>query len=957
MFKKVLITILLLILSISAYSAESLDSKGKDFWLAFPKNYGSELVALYIAGEKAASGTVSISSEDFSEDFTVAPGEVTTVTLPLSVVVTTNDTIENKGIHITANEEISIYGINRMQATTDAYQGLPVDVLGTEYLSLSYSTSIGGYGSDMTVLAAEDNTSITITPSVTTGTRTADTPFTITLNQGEVFRLEAANAPDDMTGTSITSDKPVALFSGVVCANIPSSAGACDHIVEQIPPSDTWGKNFVSVPLATRLKGDTFRFLASEDATSISINGTQVATINKGEYHEQIVTESSQIVSDKPILVAQYSNGTSFDNVTSDPFMMLIPPYEQFQASYTITTPATGFDINYVNLVVPEALKGSITFDDGTVPEESFTQISEITLGSHSFSALKPFGVFTYGFANADSYGYPGGSSFAPVASYDHYTLDSSSQVNVKIGEDACSTVTAYDSENNTLEGMRFIFDVTGANTASGIVNTGADGSADFCYTVEYYGEDTISMVDPSGTQDTKEVTVADTTPTYSITIAVGANGSLLNPESAFSVEQGTAVALQIKPSESYAIDTITFNDADILSDGTLEEGEEYYTFTYNPESDGDFLVSFKYVPSIPSTPVTTAPAENSVLASAHVVFSWDAVIGAEKYIIEIDGPVEIEGRVLTTENLTISQDGTTVSWKCPVALSDGTYTWRVAASNTEGTSDYQGTDSSFSISRPGQIKDLGDGDEDIDFEDTEEVTLSILDSIKALNDDYPVHTETGLNLKKNQDGEEVTVTTIAQINLGSVINNADLSELIVNTKGAKLTFENADAFPAVKTSTGETIPADQIGLIVQAHEANTAKAEFDVTMLVTAGANAGKVVHELESPVSFVLEELEMQYQSGVTEISLNGEALIEVAEGGSDDNPHGYWYFSESDGKYHVTVKHFSEVTVQNSETSSGNGGMGCAVTNRASSADVSLIFFAMIAVYMAVRRLRKI
>ncbi|MBK7253805.1 MAG: IgGFc-binding protein [Ignavibacteria bacterium] len=57
------------------------------------------------------------------------------------------------------------------------------------------------------------------------------------------------------------------------------------------------------------------------------------APINEGQYVEQILSAYSVISSDKPILVAQYSNGTTFDGVTSDPFMMLVPPYEQFLAN------------------------------------------------------------------------------------------------------------------------------------------------------------------------------------------------------------------------------------------------------------------------------------------------------------------------------------------------------------------------------------------------------------------------------------------------------------------------------------------------------------------------------------------------------------------------------------------------------------------------------------------------
>ncbi|HZC03371.1 MAG TPA: hypothetical protein VE844_19065 [Gammaproteobacteria bacterium] len=42
---------------------------------------------------------------------------------------------------------------------------------------------------------------------------------------------------------------------------------------------------------------------------------------------------------------------------------MLIPPFEQSLASYTVTTPASGFSTNFINIVAPAAAVGAITLD------------------------------------------------------------------------------------------------------------------------------------------------------------------------------------------------------------------------------------------------------------------------------------------------------------------------------------------------------------------------------------------------------------------------------------------------------------------------------------------------------------------------------------------------------------------------------------------------------------------
>ena len=132
----------------------------------------------------------------------------------------------------------------------------------------------------------------------------------------------------------MTSDKPVAVFGSHLGTFIPEGFGFADHIVEQLPPTSAWGREFVTMPLATRFAGDTFRFLAATDGTVIRVNGVQVATLNRGEYHERVITLASQIISNHPILVAQYSNSSQFDGVTSDPFMLYIPP---LSSSWPIT--------------------------------------------------------------------------------------------------------------------------------------------------------------------------------------------------------------------------------------------------------------------------------------------------------------------------------------------------------------------------------------------------------------------------------------------------------------------------------------------------------------------------------------------------------------------------------------------------------------------------------------------
>jgi hypothetical protein len=395
--------------------------------------------------------------------------------------------------------------------TTDAYLGLPTDILGTEYIVLGYkntsATRSDGsiaevVGSQFVIVAPQNGTQVTITPSVTTGSRPAGVPYTIALNQGQAYQLSNIGPTgSDLSGSIITANQPIAVFGGHRCTFIPGGFFACDHVVEQLPPTQTWGKAFVTMPLATRLNGDTFRILASTNGTNLNINGSIVATLNRGELHEQIIDGPAHITATEPVLVAQYSNSEDYDGVISDPFMMLIPPFEQFLGSYTISTPASGFDQNFINIVAPNAAVGQITLDGTAIASGDFVAIGSsgfsgaqvpIALGSHHLESNFPFGAFVYGFDEFDSYGYPGGASLAPVVNVTFLTLTPKTATN-PIQAEQCFIATVTDQNNNPIEGLRVDFEATGVNSAAGFALTQANGAAQFCYTGLATGDDTVT--------------------------------------------------------------------------------------------------------------------------------------------------------------------------------------------------------------------------------------------------------------------------------------------------------------------------------------------------------------------------------------------------------------------------------------------------------------------------------
>jgi len=336
-----------------------------------------------------------------------------------------------KVVDIIASHEIGVYGINRRKVSSDAFLALPEDVATTKYIIPSYP----GYRTrrtknpgEVAIVAYKDNTEINIRLR-------GENQVTHTIDKGEVFEwfVTDKNADDDLTGAVITSSEPVGVFSGVICANIPADNGLCDHIVEQIPPLATWGRNYITAPLTRRLAGDIFRIITGADNNQITISGETFPLEHEGDFVElDIPSNESHVIScTDSCLVVLYCKGKNIDGVLADPFMMLIPPIEQFSHEYIFATPddervKKEFD-NYVTLVVKTDEKAGVKLDNKFLGDEPWIQvpgseysylIKEITSGIHFAEHESPivgFGLYVYGFANYDSYGYPGGLRLVPL--------------------------------------------------------------------------------------------------------------------------------------------------------------------------------------------------------------------------------------------------------------------------------------------------------------------------------------------------------------------------------------------------------------------------------------------------------------------------------------------------------------------------------------------------------------
>lgn len=459
---------------------------GTDFWVAFPPNNGTAEISLFISSDVPTSGNLISDFPGVNQPFTVAPGIVTQIVLPAGIVQSAG--IENKGVKVSTTDPVAVYGLNRKLATTDAYMALPVTSLGMDYRLLTYIASYLNMASFLSVVATQDGTTVSIFNRQTGNTSE------VFLDEGQTYLVTASAIGGDLTGSTVSSNFPVTVLGAVKATTIPDiSCTAADHIIEQMMPLESWGREFVTVPTAGRDgSGDLFRVLANLAGTQVSVNGSVVAILGAGDFYQAILTGYNQISATEPVMVAQYAKGmTCSGGATGDPFMMIIPPREQFLTQYTVTT-VSGFASHWVNVVASELSLGAIYENGILIPASAFTPIGSsgfygaqrsITEGSHVYTSATPFGTFVYGWNTADSYGYAGGMSLSPVATVTNVTLAPPAATGILNVTSVCFTAHVENGSGQPVVGVRVDFHVSGLNPVWGHAYTDNLGNAEFCYT------------------------------------------------------------------------------------------------------------------------------------------------------------------------------------------------------------------------------------------------------------------------------------------------------------------------------------------------------------------------------------------------------------------------------------------------------------------------------------------
>lgn len=455
------------ILSNSAY--------GKEFYIAIPPNevpnYNENVLEIYVTSLKETVVTLESPSVGMYLSKQVTPGFITTFSsangeTTFQWEVRESEVITDLGLRLIADEPISVYVLNSKSYSSEGYMAIPMKSWGKEYIHCSYYdfNEFREWAGGFIVVSGNGNTEIQIELkgvgkglAKTKAGREIGDIINTTLNAGQTYMVRGDGKTRgifDLSGSKITSNKPVGLISFHMRTMIPSYkiTNGRDHLSEMMLPVQAWGKEYATVELKRdKGKGDFFRVICSEDNTNFQCVYYDLTTNKKlgiwestlklagdfAEWLEVPVTAGHDLKSirgmsvfkaDKPIMVLQYSYSEQWDGATIfDPFMITIAPDEQYVSNTVFQTPSNkAFIDNWINIVAKGdttdkdmKLLKSISLDGqpihfhnaflkNIIPgTNKYWAKIRVTAGPHVITSDTKIGAYIYGFSNWDSYGWP----------------------------------------------------------------------------------------------------------------------------------------------------------------------------------------------------------------------------------------------------------------------------------------------------------------------------------------------------------------------------------------------------------------------------------------------------------------------------------------------------------------------------------------------------------------------
>jgi hypothetical protein len=370
------------------------------------------------------------------------------------------------GFHITTDYPVVAYQMvpygGGQAAVTSATLLLPTSAWDTNYVAVNAYRSaepdgITGGNPSLDVIAHEDGTTVTILPkaAIVAGTgvtgAAVNTPASYVLNRGQFLQI---TQPEELTGSPIQADKPVGVFGGSTCMDVPAGTSDCDSAQQQIAPVRALGSEYVGVRYRGRKGMDEappWRIVGAVDGTTLTWEPSPppgaAKSLGLGEVIEfsapgPFVVRSQD--ANHPFYLGGYMTGGEPFNGEGDPDWVNVIPPRQYLNHYVLFTDPTYPETNLVVVRAPSLIDGSFAdvalscaggatkmlggwakigsyeYTRVDLVTGDFTSVDGCSNGRQEISSALPFGVTVWGWGATQqtqyvSYAYPAGAGFTPI--------------------------------------------------------------------------------------------------------------------------------------------------------------------------------------------------------------------------------------------------------------------------------------------------------------------------------------------------------------------------------------------------------------------------------------------------------------------------------------------------------------------------------------------------------------
>ncbi|HRH39615.1 MAG TPA: IgGFc-binding protein, partial [Flavobacteriales bacterium] len=270
------------------------------------------------------------------------------------------------------------------------------------------------------------------------------------------------------------------MMGGSMCATVPGACSACDHLFEQALPVEAWGTRYHTVPV-NGVNGSTYRIMAHQNGTQVSVGGAAPVTINAGQRIE-VNTASTPVCIDAslPVSVAQILEGYACVG-NGDPALILLSPADRVSKTAYYTTPTSAqLNSHSVSIVVPSAATNQVSIDGTAVnsalfqpyagcTDKKFAKVP-VSQGTHRVHCDAGFQAYAFGIGFGESYAANVGN-IGTIPVQEDSTVCGAGTVTLNSPEVLVNTQWTAESAPNTVIGMGNSITITPTHSESYTIN------------------------------------------------------------------------------------------------------------------------------------------------------------------------------------------------------------------------------------------------------------------------------------------------------------------------------------------------------------------------------------------------------------------------------------------------------------------------------------------------------